>query len=143
MGGGKGIFIVKEISELKEAIKTIKFNNKEIKENSGYENDDFITDKGCTEIFVTKIIENSRHIELQALRDKHSNTMVLGTRDCFIQTRHQKIIEEGPATLRNDVFNNLNECALILLRESNYVGVATIEFLIDECNFYLLEINTR
>lgn len=94
-------------------------------------------------VFMTKIIKNARHVELQVVRDNFGNAVLLGTRDCTIQRRHQKIIEEGPAILTDQFYEHMKRCAKTLLIASNYVGVATVEFLVTEQHFYFLEVNTR
>ena len=95
-------------------------------------------------VYFEKFISDPRHIEIQIVADGKGNAIHLGTRDCSIQRRHQKIIEEAPASNLNSesLLNTLNSC-LKLCEDINYEGVGTLEFLYENNNFYFIEMNTR
>ena len=95
-------------------------------------------------VYFEKFISDPRHIEIQIVADGKGNAIHLGTRDCSIQRRHQKIIEEAPASDLNSesLLNTLNSC-LKLCKDINYEGVGTLEFLYEDGNFYFIEMNTR
>ena len=95
-------------------------------------------------VYFEKFISDPRHIEIQIVADGKGNAIHLGTRDCSIQRRHQKIIEEAPASNLNSesLLNTLNSC-LKLCKDINYEGVGTLEFLYEDGNFYFIEMNTR
>ncbi len=96
-------------------------------------------------VFIEKFLEHARHVEVQVLGDKHGNAVHLFERDCSMQRRHQKVIEEAPAPgVDRRKITNLCESAAKLIREAHYAGAATVEFLMDkDQNFYMLEVNTR
>jgi acetyl-CoA carboxylase biotin carboxylase subunit len=97
-------------------------------------------------VFIEKFLEHARHVEVQVLGDKHGNAIHLWERDCSMQRRHQKIIEEapGPGIDRARSRRAVCESAARLIKSANYAGAATVEFLMDEKqNFYMLEVNTR
>ena len=96
-------------------------------------------------IYIEKCIENPRHIEIQILADQYGKIIHLGSRDCSIQRRHQKLIEIAPADLPVDVLKSMYETAILAARESGYVNAGTVEFLVDPCTneFWFMEINTR
>lgn len=96
-------------------------------------------------IYVERCIEAPRHVEVQILADKHGNIIHLGTRDCSIQRRHQKLLEVAPADLPADVLESMHETAIAAAREAGYVNAGTVEFLVDaETNeFWFMEMNTR
>jgi acetyl-CoA carboxylase biotin carboxylase subunit len=96
-------------------------------------------------VFIEKFLESARHIEVQVLGDKHGNAVYLYERDCSIQRRHQKLIEEAPAPgLDHRKREAVCAAAARLIKEARYAGAATVEFLMDERqNFYMLEVNTR
>lgn len=96
-------------------------------------------------VYIEKYINNPRHVEVQVLVDKHKNILVLGERDCSIQRKNQKLIEESPATiLDEDSRRKLHEYAKRIVSECNYINAGTVEFLIDDDkNIYFMEMNTR
>ncbi len=100
---------------------------------------------GDDRVYIEKYIENPRHIEVQVLADKHGNAIHLGERECSIQRRHQKIIEESPSTLIDDnIREQLTKAAIKLVKSSGYTNAGTLEFIFDEDrNFFFLEMNTR
>jgi acetyl-CoA carboxylase biotin carboxylase subunit len=130
-GGGKGIRIVSSKNELENAYNIVK------QEAKASFNDD--------EIYIEKYIENPRHVEIQILADSHGNVVHLGERDCSIQRRNQKILEESPSTvLDNELRNKMGEAAIKAVKASKYVNAGTIEFLVDKNKqFYFMEMNTR
>lgn len=96
-------------------------------------------------MYIEKYIQNPRHIEFQILADKHGNVVHLGERDCSIQRRHQKVIEEAPSTALNDALRTeMGNAAIKAAKAINYCSVGTIEFLLDtNDNYYFIEMNTR
>lgn len=130
-GGGRGMRRINQEAELIEGIKSAE------REAAGAFAD--------ATIFLEKMIESARHIEVQLLGDHHNNIVHLFDRECSVQRRHQKIIEEAPAPrLTPKTQKALREAAVRLGKNLNYQGVGTIEFLVDaDENFYFLEMNTR
>lgn len=94
-------------------------------------------------MIIEKLISAPRHIEVQIIADNHGTILHLFERDCSIQRRHQKIIEEAPATIEPEFRKNITNAAVEVARAINYRGAGTIEFLSDGCNFYFMEMNTR
>ena len=96
-------------------------------------------------VFVEKFLEHARHVEVQVLGDKHGNAIHLWERDCSMQRRHQKVIEEAPGPgIDRKKIEKVCESAARLVKSANYAGAATVEFLMDDKqNFYMLEVNTR
>ncbi|QOJ01793.1 MAG: acetyl-CoA carboxylase biotin carboxylase subunit [Phycisphaeraceae bacterium] len=96
-------------------------------------------------VFIEKYLERARHVEVQMLGDKHGNAVYLWERDCSLQRRHQKVIEEAPAPgVDRERLKKVCESAAKMIRSVNYAGAATCEFLLDETgHFYMLEVNTR
>ena len=130
-GGGKGMRIAFKKNELKELIKAAKNEAKNA--------------FGDDRIFIEKYIENPRHIEIQILGDRYGNIISLGERECSIQRRHQKIIEEAPsAFLDEKTREKMGQQAIRLAAAVNYYSAGTVEFVVDKNrNFYFLEMNTR
>jgi acetyl-CoA carboxylase biotin carboxylase subunit len=96
-------------------------------------------------VFIEKFLEHARHVEVQVLGDKHGNAIHLFERDCSMQRRHQKVIEEAPGpNIDRKKRDAVCEAAARLIKSANYHGAATVEFLMDDKqNFYMLEVNTR
>lgn len=130
-GGGKGMRIVRSVDELEEALETTAREAKNYFDNEA--------------IYFEQYLENPRHIEIQILADKHENIIHLYERECSIQRRHQKIIEESPSpTLNQEIREKMGTAAINLVKAINYTNAGTIEFLVDkDLNFYFLEMNTR
>jgi acetyl-CoA carboxylase biotin carboxylase subunit len=130
-GGGKGMRTVKMPSHLESALNITK---SEAKSSFGNE-----------EIYIEKLVENPHHIEIQILGDTHGNLIHVGERDCTIQRRHQKLIEETPSPfLTGETRLAIEESALKVAASMNYVNAGTVEFLVDDKqNFYFMEMNTR
>ena len=131
-GGGKGMRIVKTERELKDAVIAAKREAK-----SSFDDD---------RVFLEKYIEHSRHIEVQILGDNFGNVIHLGERECSIQRRHQKIIEESPSSrLTNKIREDITSAAVKLGKKLDYKSAGTVEFLFDEDTneFWFLEVNTR
>tara|TARA_B100000029_G_scaffold424161_1_gene431754 strand:+ start:23191 stop:25161 length:1971 start_codon:yes stop_codon:yes gene_type:complete len=130
-GGGKGMRIVKNKNEVKDAFQLA---SSEAKSSFG---DD--------RVFIEKYIEKPRHIEIQILADKFGNVIHLCERECSIQRRHQKIIEEAPSSVvSKKLRHEMGEQAKALAREVDYQSAGTVEFIVDQNNnFYFLEMNTR
>tara|TARA_Y100001954_G_C15664158_1_gene529260 strand:+ start:1 stop:897 length:897 start_codon:yes stop_codon:yes gene_type:complete len=130
-GGGRGMRLVKQSSEVIPAFKSA--------------NQEAVTSFGNGDIYIEKFIQNPRHIEVQILADSHGNAIHLGERECSIQRRHQKLIEESPSPLVDVATRKkIGSAAVAGAKSVNYVGVGTIEFLMDgDKNFYFMEMNTR
>ena len=130
-GGGKGIRIVNSEEELESNYNIVKQEAK-----LSFNND---------EIYVEKFIKNPRHVEIQVLADEHGNVIHLGERDCSIQRKNQKVIEETPSTILDDKLRNkMGEAAIKAVKASSYTSCGTVEFLVDkDSNFYFMEMNTR
>ncbi len=96
-------------------------------------------------VYIEKYVEKARHVEIQILADSHGNCVYLGERDCSIQRRHQKIVEEGPSPFLDEALRTkMGEAAVRLAKTAGYVNAGTIEFLVDaDRNFYFMEMNTR
>ena len=130
-GGGKGMRIVE--------------NRKELEPNLKAAQGEALNSFGDDRVFIEKYITNPRHIEIQILCDKHGNQIHLGERECSIQRRYQKVIEECPSPfLDEELRNAMADQALKLAKEVKYDSAGTVEFVVDEQkNFYFLEMNTR
>ncbi len=130
-GGGKGMRVVRAATEMASA-----FQMASSEAQSAF---------GDASVYVEKFIEKPRHIEIQIVADKYGNVIHLGERECSIQRRHQKVIEECPASFDDaDLRARMGEAAVKIARAANYHSVGTVEFLCDvDKNFYFLEMNTR
>ena len=130
-GGGKGMRIVRAAEDLASA-----FAMASAEAQSAF---------GDASVYIEKYIERPRHIEIQIVADRHGNIIHLGERECSIQRRHQKVIEECPASFNDpDLRERMGRAAVEIARAANYHSIGTIEFLVDaERNFYFLEMNTR
>ncbi len=130
-GGGKGMRIVENEAEIEEQM------TRAISEaTSAF---------GDGAVFIEKYFTSSRHIEIQVLADKHGNTVYLFERECSIQRRHQKVVEEAPSSVVSpEMRRAMGEDAVKVARACDYIGAGTVEFLVDEqLNYYFLEMNTR
>src|SRR5699024_5376023 len=96
-------------------------------------------------VFIEKYITSPRHIEIQVLGDQHGNILHLYERECSVQRRHQKVIEEAPSAVVSPTMRHeMGEAAVKVAKACNYYGAGTVEFIVDEnLNFYFLEMNTR
>ena len=129
-GGGKGMRIVNKKSELKKSIEAAKVESKKSF------NDDVV--------YLEKFLTNPKHIEIQILADSYGNVVTLGERDCSIQRKHQKLIEESPSTiLLDEQREKISNLCRKAVNSINYEGVGTLEFLFEENKFYFMEMNTR
>ena len=130
-GGGKGIRIVNCKEDLEDAYNIVK------QESKISFNDD--------EIYIEKFVQNPRHVEIQILADEFGNIVHLGERDCSIQRRHQKVLEETPSTAVDEKLRNkMGEAAIKAAKVAGYSSCGTVEFLVDkDKNFYFMEMNTR
>ena len=130
-GGGRGIRLVESESELEDAIASAR------REATGA--------FGDGRLMIEKFLSEPRHVEFQVMADTHGNALHLFERECSVQRRHQKIIEETPSPALNDTRRaSMAEAALLATRAIDYVGAGTVEFLVDgEGKFYFLEMNTR
>ncbi|MBV6512715.1 MAG: acetyl-CoA carboxylase biotin carboxylase subunit [Ignavibacteriales bacterium] len=130
-GGGKGMRVVLEEGELENAYQMAR-----TEAEAAFGNPD---------IYIEKYIEEPRHIEIQVMGDSHGNVYHYGERDCSVQRRHQKLIEEAPSPIVDaDLRRRMGEAAVLGAKAVNYEGAGTIEFLVDKHkNFYFMEMNTR
>jgi acetyl-CoA carboxylase, biotin carboxylase subunit len=130
-GGGKGMRLVRTPAELKPGFETAQSEAQRSFNDS--------------EVYLEKYIENPRHIEIQVLADEHGNVVFLGERECSVQRRHQKVIEEAPsAIVDEDLRQRMGAVAVQAAKSASYSNAGTVEFLVDaERKFYFLEMNTR
>jgi acetyl-CoA carboxylase biotin carboxylase subunit len=130
-GGGKGMRLVRDLSELEQALQRAR---SEARASFG--------DDG---LYIEKFVEEPRHVEIQVLADSHGNTLHLFERECSIQRRHQKVIEEAPANrMTPELRARMGEAAVAAAKAVEYRGAGTVEFLVDpQGEFYFLEMNTR
>jgi acetyl-CoA carboxylase biotin carboxylase subunit len=130
-GGGRGMRLVKEESELVRLFQAAQGEADAAFGNAG--------------VYLEKFIESPRHIEFQILADSHGNVIHLGERDCSIQRRHQKLLEEAPSAVLSDKLRQkMGRAAVNAAKSIDYVGAGTVEFLLDSSgNFYFMEMNTR
>ncbi|PKM78605.1 MAG: acetyl-CoA carboxylase biotin carboxylase subunit [Firmicutes bacterium HGW-Firmicutes-15] len=130
-GGGRGMRLAHSKAALKDALTMAK-----MEAGAAFGND---------EVYIEKYIEEPRHIEIQILGDEHGNIIHLGERDCSLQRRHQKLLEESPSTLVDEELRaKMGAVAVKAARAANYSSAGTVEFLVDKNkNFYFIEMNTR
>jgi acetyl-CoA carboxylase, biotin carboxylase subunit len=130
-GGGKGMRRVNDPGELRSALEAARSEAER--------------SFGDSEVYIEKYIVNPRHIEMQILADEHGNTVWLGERECSIQRRHQKVLEESPSPVVDaDMRRRMGEVAVRVAQAADYTNAGTVEFLADQDrNFYFLEMNTR
>jgi acetyl-CoA carboxylase biotin carboxylase subunit len=130
-GGGKGMRLVSSEADLRSALEGARSEAER--------------SFGDSEVYVEKAILNPRHIEMQILADEHGNTVYLGERECSLQRRHQKVVEEAPSPVVDpDMRRRMGEVAVRVAETAGYTNAGTVEFLVDQQkNFYFLEMNTR
>ena len=130
-GGGRGMRLVPDASQLESLYKAAQGEAEAAFGNPG--------------LYMEKFIDRPRHVEVQVLADRHGNVVHLGERDCSIQRRHQKLLEEAPSpALDPDLRRRMGEAAVAAARSINYEGAGTVEFLLDRSGgFYFMEMNTR
>ncbi len=130
-GGGKGMRIVNDPKEFERA-----WNMAKMEAQNAFGND---------EVYIEKYIENPRHVEIQIMADQYNNVSHLSERDCSIQRRHQKLVEESPSpVLSQETREKMGEAAIRAAQYVNYESAGTVEFLLDkDGNFYFIEMNTR
>ncbi len=130
-GGGKGMRIVHDPSQFESSIKAAKSEARNA--------------FGDDRVYIEKYLEEPRHIEIQIMADKHGNVVHVFDRECSVQRRHQKVIEEAPSSLlTEDLRKQIADSAIKAAKACDYVGAGTVEFLVDKhLNYYFLEMNTR
>jgi acetyl-CoA carboxylase, biotin carboxylase subunit len=131
-GGGKGMRLVASEDELKIALETAQ--------------SEALAAFGDASVYIEKAVVRPRHIEIQIFSDKHGNHVHLGERECSIQRRHQKVVEECPSPINDaNLRAAMGECAVKVAKAVDYVGAGTVEFLVSDLDrsFYFLEMNTR
>lgn len=130
-GGGKGMRVAYDEEKLRNAIRQAQKEAENSFGNAG--------------VYLEKYLEEPRHVEIQIIADKHGNVVYLGERDCSIQRRHQKLVEEAPSpALDQELRNKMGDAAVAAARAVNYCGAGTVEFLLDKHGrFYFMEMNTR
>lgn len=130
-GGGKGMRVVASENEIEESLARAK--------------GEALSSFGDDRVYVEKYISSPRHIEFQVLSDSKGNAVHLGERECSIQRRHQKLVEESPSVIVDEkTREEMGEAAISLVKEAKYEGAGTVEFLIDDNGkYYFLEVNTR
>jgi acetyl-CoA carboxylase biotin carboxylase subunit len=130
-GGGKGMRVVE--------------HEKEFKEQFDRAVSEALSSFGNGAVFIEKYVQQPKHIEIQVIADQHGNVIYLNERECSIQRRHQKVVEEAPSPVLDAKLRaRMGEAAVNVARSCNYEGVGTVEFLLDkDKNFYFLEMNTR
>ncbi|MGM0606285.1 MAG: acetyl-CoA carboxylase biotin carboxylase subunit, partial [Halobacteriota archaeon] len=129
-GGGRGLKVVRSAEEVESQFETAKREGEAYFDNPS--------------VYVEKYLESPRHIEVQILADRHGNVRHLGERDCSLQRRHQKVIEEAPSpALTDDLREQIGEAAKRGVDAAGYTNAGTVEFLLEDGEFYFMEVNTR
>ena len=129
-GGGRGMRLVQESGQLPAALTSAR--------------SEAVAGFGNGELLIERAVQHPRHVEVQVFADMQGNAIHLGERDCSVQRRHQKIIEEAPSPAVNAALRErMGQCAVSLAQGAGYVGAGTVEFLLEGGNFYLMEMNTR
>ncbi|WP_267162110.1 acetyl-CoA carboxylase biotin carboxylase subunit [Halovenus salina] len=129
-GGGRGMQIVHDPADVDDALETAKREGK-----AYFDNDS---------VYVEKYLAAPKHIEVQILADEHGNVRHLGERDCSLQRRHQKVIEEAPSPVLDEgLREQIGDAARRGVREAGYTNAGTVEFLVEDGEFYFMEVNTR
>ena len=130
-GGGKGLRFVLKEEDLESALRNTR--------------SEALAAFGDDSIYIEKFVEKPRHVEIQVVADRHGNSIYCGERECTIQRRHQKVIEECPSPIMvPDLRRRMGEAALKVVKAANYYNAGTVEFLVDtQRRFYFLEMNTR
>ena len=129
-GGGRGMRLVTDLAQLPAALASARF--------------EALAGFGCGHLLIERALLQPRHVEVQVFADAHGACIHLGERDCSVQRRHQKIIEEAPSPAVDAALRErMGACAVALAEAAGYVGAGTVEFLLDGSDFYLMEMNTR
>lgn len=130
-GGGKGMRVVEQVGDFEEQMQLAV--------------SEAVSAFGDGAVFIERYVQSPRHIEIQVLGDTHGNIVHLFERECSIQRRHQKVIEEAPSSILTEkIRTQMGKCAVDVARSVNYVGAGTVEFILDEnLDFFFLEMNTR
>ena len=129
-GGGRGMRLVQQAAQLPAALASARA--------------EALAGFGHGDLLIERALLDPRHVEVQVFADAHGQVIHLGERDCSVQRRHQKIIEEAPSPAVDAALRErLGQCAVALARAAGYVGAGTVEFLLDGSDFYLMEMNTR
>jgi acetyl-CoA carboxylase biotin carboxylase subunit len=129
-GGGRGMRIVTEEADLRAALAVTREEARRAFDNG--------------EVYIEKFLGHPRHIEIQVLADGHGNVFWLGSRDCSLQRRHQKVLEEAPAPgIQPSLIDEIGERCVRACRRIDYQGLGTFEFLVEDGAFYFIEMNTR
>lgn len=129
-GGGRGMRLVADLAQLPVALASAR--------------SEALAGFGCGDLLIERALLQPRHVEVQVFADAHGACIHLGERDCSVQRRHQKIIEEAPSPAVDAALRErMGACAVALAQAAGYVGAGTVEFLLDGSDFYLMEMNTR
>ncbi|HTH11336.1 MAG TPA: biotin carboxylase N-terminal domain-containing protein [Acidovorax sp.] len=129
-GGGRGMRLVTDLAQLPAALASAR--------------SEALAGFGCSDLLIERALLQPRHVEVQVFADAHGACIHLGERDCSVQRRHQKIIEESPSPAVDAALRErMGACAVALAQAAGYVGAGTVEFLLDGEDFYLMEMNTR
>ncbi len=129
-GGGRGISLVRNADELQQV-----YTRTRLEAQAGF---------GDDSLYVEKFLERPRHIEVQVVGDQHGNAVAIGERDCSIQRRHQKLVEEAPSpALNSEQRQELNDLVATSMQKLGYDSLGTVEFLYENGSFYFIEMNTR